>query len=625
MYISRFQVGNYKSFFEPAPLDFTPGFNIISGQNNAGKTALLEALGLDFGCNPHRSLRTIPVRGIAPEQLSRADISFTMTPEEIGTLMLSALGSRYLILKPEVNSTFAREIGFTDDSTESAQRLVSAILSRDNLTFTIRFQVGAGGTLQPTPPLIPSFGSYRPQGQVNGWRAAVFRPKGKGQFEVVGQEERVSADFGFQLASDFLRQHVYRFSAERLNIGRSGHGVETQLARNASNLPEVLSQLQHNPNRFQDLNDQLKAILPQVKQVSVRASNPGQAEIVVWCHDPESRREDLVVPLSASGTGIGQVLAVLYVVLTSDRPQTIIIDEPQSFLHPGAARKLIEFLKLHPQHQFIIATHSATIISAANPRTITLVTFEDGESTLQQLNVDVEQGIQRTLTELGIRLSDLFGADRILWVEGRTEEKCFPIIVQKLMQMPLMGVEILGIRETGDLEGRDAKRVFGIYSSLAKGASLIPPALAFIFDDEDRTETTKNDLIRASKNLAHFLPKRMYENYLLNPEAIAATASAIEHFRPDPLTAGEVLAAIEKKLAVREYYSSPEKMKTPDDRLRNVDAARVLSEIFSEFSETRVAYQKVMHGVMLTERLIKNAPADLREIVEMLSGVLKTE
>jgi hypothetical protein len=51
-------------------------------------------------------------------------------------------------------------------------------------------------------------------------------------------------------------------------------------------------------------------------------------------------------------------------------------------------------------------------------------------------------------------------------------------------------------------------------------------------------------------------------------------------------------------------------MKTLDDRIRNVDAATVLSEIFSEFSETRVTYphiQKVLHGVALTEWLIKNA------------------
>lgn len=126
------------------------------------------------------------------------------------------------------------------------------------------------------------------------------------------------ADIGVSLAPVFQR-HIYRFAAERMNVGKGPHGANSLLAQNAANLPEVLGQLQHNPSRFRDLNGRLSAILPQVKHVSVRATGAGQIEIVVWSHDPESGREDLVVSLSDSGTGIGQVLAVLYVVMNSAR------------------------------------------------------------------------------------------------------------------------------------------------------------------------------------------------------------------------------------------------------------------------------------------------------------------
>jgi recombinational DNA repair ATPase RecF len=44
MYISKFQVINYKSYRESGDVEFKPGFNILTGQNSAGKTALLEAL-----------------------------------------------------------------------------------------------------------------------------------------------------------------------------------------------------------------------------------------------------------------------------------------------------------------------------------------------------------------------------------------------------------------------------------------------------------------------------------------------------------------------------------------------------------------------------------------------------
>ena len=57
----------------------------------------------------------------------------------------------------------------------------------------------------------------------------------------------------------------------------------------------------------------------------------------------------------------------------ADFPQVILIDEPQSFLHPGAVRKLIEILRQHPQHQFIITTHSPTAVTAADPDVLLLL------------------------------------------------------------------------------------------------------------------------------------------------------------------------------------------------------------------------------------------------------------
>src|SRR3989441_1436125 len=493
MYISRFQVGNYKSFREPVALEFTQGFNIISGQNNAGKTALLEALGLNFIGNPHRTVRTVPARDTIPDQNSWAEVSFTMSPKELKEHMLALPPNTYHLAKPDLGSEFARKTGYTDDSPQSVMRLVEGFFSEKQLTFKLRLTAGAGGYRSWGNPAIPSYGIYPAQLQGGNWLYAPFDIGREGKISSAGGSTPNAHDLGMRLVGAFER-NVYRFAAERLKVGRSTHGAAAMLAQDASNLPEVLGQLQHNPSRFQGLNERLTAILPQVKHVSVRAISHGQVEIVVWSHDPETQREDLVVPLAESGTGIGQVLALLYVVLTSDRPRTIIIDEPQSFLHPGAARKLMELLKSYPDHQFVVATHSAAIIAAANPKTITLARFEDGESTLEQLDAKAENGIQATLGELGIRLSDSFGADNILWVEGRTEEKCFPLIVEKMMRRSLMGTEILGIRQTGDLEGRDAKRVFEIYRSLTKGASLLPPAIAFILDEECRDEEAKREL-----------------------------------------------------------------------------------------------------------------------------------
>jgi hypothetical protein len=57
-------------------------------------------------------------------------------------------------------------------------------------------------------------------------------------------------------------------------------------------------------------------------------------------------------------------------------------------------------------------------------------------------------------------------------------------------------------------------------------------------------------------------------------------------------------------------------------RLSTVDGARVLKEIFSELSETRTDYEKVRHGIALTEWLIANSPADLHEVTQLLQDAL---
>jgi hypothetical protein len=197
--------------------------------------------------------------------------------------------------------------------------------------------------------------------------------------------------------------------------------------------------------------------------VSVHPVNANTLEIRAWPHDPATQREDLALPLNQCGSGIGQVAAILYVVLTASHPQVIIIDEPQSLLHPGAIRTLIEVLKGYPQHQYIFATHSPTVITASNPSTVTVAKLEGMETRFQTIDTRQTQDLQLYLADIGARLSDVFGADSILWVEGQTEEASFPLILNQVAHRSLMGTAIIGIKQTGDLEGRDAKRVFELY------------------------------------------------------------------------------------------------------------------------------------------------------------------
>lgn len=624
MYISRFQVGNYKCFEETLPLELKPGFNIITGQNNAGKTALTEALGLQFQANPHRSLKTVPAPDIAPSPISWIDLDFTVTREELLELLLA--GPRtYNIATPVNDDPMARSAGFPSKP-EWPLAFVGALLGTETLTFSLRKESGENNFDAIRPREIPSMGSYQAMApnanQVQRSFLSVEIQNNKSFVIRRSLTATAESEIGVSLGQ-LLRSHVYRFSAERFNLGSHAFGSGQALLPNASNLPEVLNALQANVSKFNRLNQLVSEVLPQVRKVSVRPSPKGGnvVEVLIWTIDPESERIDLARPLAESGTGIGQVLAILYVTLTTVRPQIVVVDEPQSFLHPGAIRKLIEVLKSNSKHQFIIATHSPTVITSAHPATISLLRSKSGKSEIERVDTGQTKAMTIFLTEIGARLSDVFGADSVLWVEGATEEISFPLILDKIAKRSLMGTALLGVRNVGELEGRDAEKVFDIYSRLLRGNSLLPPAVGFLFDAECRTKEQQSDMRRRSRNRVDFLPRRMLENFLLIPKAIVALINCADNSRAAPVTEGEVQAFIDARSHDARYLC-PAEGAQERSWIERIDGAKVLREMFSALTESRVRYEKTEHSVALVEWIIKHESDALKEIADILVRLL---
>src|SRR4051794_14384471 len=96
MYLEEIKIYNYKSFLESKEIKFTPGFNVIIGPNNVGKTALVEGLSLRFDHKPHRSMMTLPTRFTTQAQRSRVQASFALAPEELPDLLIERLDRFYV-------------------------------------------------------------------------------------------------------------------------------------------------------------------------------------------------------------------------------------------------------------------------------------------------------------------------------------------------------------------------------------------------------------------------------------------------------------------------------------------------------------------------------------------------
>ena len=612
MRICSFKVKNYKSFLEPRELTLEEGFNLIVGQNNVGKTALLEALSLGFIGKPHRSQLTAPSPTTVIDPLSSALVKLAVSGAELRELLLG-IGGEFNVPLPAQPSVLQ----------DDAYRALEAILSRDETHFTIGLNAPQGSTAQffvknyPTHELYPVSNHF--------WRIQPL-PDKTGFSHVGTQQAAPDADFGVVVAGTF-RNRIYRFDAQRIGLGSCAVGHNAVLHPTATNLAEVLNILQGNTLLFQDFNDLVHRIFPSIFRVTVNPVSNDKVEIRVWTDALESRRDDLAIQLSESGTGVGLILSLLYVVLTAKYAQTIIIDEPSSFLHPGAARKLIEILKESPQHQYIIATHSSEILRAASPATMALIRWQRPQSVIELVDAGKLSGIRKCLMEVGAKLSDVFGADRILWVEGDTEEECFSLLLAG--HRTAVGTNIVGVKHTGDFSSKriPVETIVGIYQKLSEGNAYLPPAVGFVFDRESRTETQMDDIKARSRNSVRFLPRRMYENYLLIPTALTALMNTLPDFSQTLIAVEQVTAWLTSKGGSAKYLVSPQQSIAVTDLewLRTVDGANLLIDLFQDLSETRYAYDKTIHSVQLTEWLLKNDSEVLQELKTFLVEILSAE
>lgn len=609
MTLKSITVSNFKCFNEPATVVFDDHMTVIVGRNNAGKSTLLQTLRFRMGSAPHRSRVTLPKRGDLRSVESRCTGEVFLPGGAVDDILRNYDG-QFCILMPN-------ESVLPASSEEMAEAGRQAL--RDFQTYGARVPIAAG---HQASPLVDGMymGRYFPVDLGGHGMWLTFPGAANGEYPTsFGAFQAPLGATPGDLAGVLTQAHVdstYVFRAERMNVGTCSFGRRTHLAPDASNLPEVLNALQGNRARFTKYIAHVRRVLPQIANLSVRPhpDSDMQLEVLIWSGDPESDRDDLAIPLEQSGTGVSQVLAMLYVITTSDTRRVIAIDEPNSFLHPGAVRALLEVFREHPQHQFILATHSPAVIAAANPGKLYLLENEDNETRVTLIDHAKSHEQRRTLDAVGADLGDVLGPEKILWVEGKTEERCFPLIARALTPIDLGKIAILGVVATGDFEGkRDKRRIHlssSVYARLSEGVGLVPPAVGFVFD---REMLTADDIDRLKSNAGspiHFLPRRLYENYLLNPDAIAAVLNNTATGKQAPFDGAQIKAWIE---ANRTRFGAKR-----DAWQGTVDGAKLLKALFAELTETREVYDKVAHGPELTAWLLSRSPDDLREVGQLL-------
>jgi predicted ATPase len=594
MHIESVALANYKSFLERQMLNLEPGFNLLVGTNNAGKTSVLDVIDMDINLNePHRSERTIPQFGGQPNPQSEFQVTLATRILELWRLV----GSSQMYLP-------IASVGRSSRGVEAEVSVRASIDANEQLRIGSAFGHSLE-TVKITGDDFISGSASRQDGSAIPAALIQYVPNNQ-ELQIQIGRHQVHGNIGTY--AELFKSRIYRFSAQR----RPGVQCAAQgtyiLDREATALPYCINHLQTNDaHGHKLLCSWVNRVFPSVKWVQAPPSG-GTFELRCLPHLPDVRRDDLAIPVARMGAGIGNVIAMFYVVLTSRDPQVIAIDEPNAFLHPRALRELLAILESEgKQHQFILTAHSADVLTAVNTRSISLLEFDGVATTVQQVGTKDLHFLRSGLAELGIRITDLHAKDRVFWVEGQTEELVMPELLRWACPEVAAGTSVLRVERTGTFskKGMSPSEVALIYERLSSSSALVPPMVCILLDGEKRTKESRDEIEKTSKGKLCFLERRMLENYLLHPGAVTATL----------LELGKTVArdTVNDLLAKHEVTDANE-----------TDGAAVLKNIFSELSDATLEFRKTRDVQILVNWLLENDPehlAPLRKCLRKSFGI----
>lgn len=304
------------------------------------------------------------------------------------------------------------------------------------------------------------------------------------------------------------RSGYFHFQPLKQTTGRATNlaGIVPQLQSDGSNLPAVLLHMMTNTRPvWEQLVTLIKDIVPGVGTLELPVSG-SQFEVVFSDENVDGYRHNL----KDLGTGVEQILMTLVVGLTQTA-RTVVLEEPETGLHPTAQRALLGLLQDWSKDRlFVASTHSAAMLDWSSPGTSALaVSRANGESTVT--TVTTERAA--VLRSLGVRLSDVLSAERILILEGPTDRDVIDVWFPHVTRNPLVAIL------AGD-GGYNARHTDLLAGWLDKADELAQRRILYI---RDRDELSADFLkkLDASESV-YVLPCRELENLLLDYEALAA-------------------------------------------------------------------------------------------------------
>ncbi len=240
-------------------------------------------------------------------------------------------------------------------------------------------------------------------------------------------------------------------------------------------------------------------------------------ELVMFCKENRITRE-----IGWAGCGFQVWIQILSHLIWNRGATTIIIDEPEIYLHPDLQRKFVSISKnLGPQ--IILASHSVEIINESDIEDIIIIDKKHRSG--QRLNDS--RTIQKVVDLLGsvqnIHLTRLLRNKRALFVEGK-DYQILKKLAQKMNFLELSRSEgVTFVPMGGFTEWPIVKHADSLFKIILE--ENIDSAILLDRDFRCDSEITKiNDKLQDSVKWIHFWERKEIENYIIDIQAIKKIA-----------------------------------------------------------------------------------------------------
>lgn len=576
MKITSVKVEGYKSIEDSSVVIFKENVSILAGKNNAGKSAFIESIYKVVNGDIVGNI----VTNVNPLYL---DLEIKVSSDELIELYRK-VPANYQIEKLE-----KFKIWFEYDNIRNESKIIK-VAAFSNFTFVDIYE--DNNSL--------SNGNDR-----SGYK---IKNRNGGTTNVVGS----GPPQFFHNLNSLLKKNLTYISGSRYVPLEEKTGLQNNLAINGENLNNFLYTLHNNYEGVFDLIiENFKKVFSDITSISTPINKDGNTYISI---NFEGMNEP--IPLSSCGSGYTHTLLLLCVLFT--KKETIVLfDEPQVFLHPSAEKAIYDLVSETKEHQFIFTTHSPILINYPVKKNLFHVSKVKGKSNFVQL-----EQMQEILSDIGVSNSDFALSDKVIFVEGETEEYTIPLILSHFgMKQVGYNYRLLNMRGTDkDFSKKTAMNKHKKKLDLIMGGiSQSPIPYKIIIDADNKTDEKLDEIREYYKNNIVILDRREYENYFLDSYEELATVINME-------IGIETIGQVEIEEKIKEIFSLfedkklyPRKTESP---LNDIVGSEVLERLFDNYS---LSYDKIGHGLMLTKLVLETNPEKLEFFKNELKDFIESK